>query len=57
MNEQPAGSLPTRGGAAHGCLAGADHDREVPEVNLFSPLKIRGVTLRSRMVMSPMCQY
>jgi 2,4-dienoyl-CoA reductase-like NADH-dependent reductase (Old Yellow Enzyme family) len=41
----------------HGCPAGTDHDREVPEVDLLSPLTIRGVTLRNRIVMSPMCQY
>ncbi len=40
-----------------GCPAGADHDREVPETDLLSPLTIRGVTLRNRIVMSPMCQY
>ncbi len=43
--------------AAHGCSAEADHDREVPEIDLLSPLTIRGVTLRNRIVMSPMCQY
>jgi 2,4-dienoyl-CoA reductase-like NADH-dependent reductase (Old Yellow Enzyme family) len=43
--------------AAHGCLAGTDHDREVPEIDLLSPLTIRGITLRNRIVMSPMCQY
>lgn len=42
---------------AHGCHAGTDHDREVPEIDLLSPLAIRGVTLRNRIVMSPMCQY
>ena len=41
----------------HGCPADADHDREVPEIDLLSPLTIRGVTLRNRIVMSPMCQY
>jgi 2,4-dienoyl-CoA reductase-like NADH-dependent reductase (Old Yellow Enzyme family) len=41
----------------HGCTAGTDHDREVPEVDLLSPLNIRGVRLRNRIVMSPMCQY
>jgi 2,4-dienoyl-CoA reductase-like NADH-dependent reductase (Old Yellow Enzyme family) len=41
----------------HGCPAGTDHDREVPEIDLLSPLTIRGVTLRNRIVMSPMCQY
>ncbi len=35
----------------------ADHDQEVPEFDLLSPLQIRGVTLRNRIVMSPMCQY
>lgn len=41
----------------HGCPAGTDHDREVPEIDLLSPLTIRGVTLRNRIAMSPMCQY
>ncbi len=40
-----------------GTLADADHDREVPEVDLLSPLTMRGITLRNRIVMSPMCQY
>jgi len=43
--------------AERGCPTGTDHDREVPEVDLLSPLTIRGVTLRNRIVMSPMCQY
>src|SRR5262245_41452371 len=42
---------------AHGCSAGTDHDREVPEIDLLSPLTIRDITLRNRIVMSPMCQY
>lgn len=42
---------------ARGCPSGSDHDREVPEIDLLSPLTIRGVTLRNRIVMSPMCQY
>jgi 2,4-dienoyl-CoA reductase-like NADH-dependent reductase (Old Yellow Enzyme family) len=29
----------------------------VPEIDLLSPLTIRGVTFRNRIVMSPMCQY
>lgn len=41
----------------HGTLADADHDREVPEVDLLTPLTMRGITLRNRIVMSPMCQY
>jgi 2,4-dienoyl-CoA reductase-like NADH-dependent reductase (Old Yellow Enzyme family) len=43
--------------AAHGCPAGTDHDREVPEIDLLSPLTLRGTTFRNRIVMSPMCQY
>jgi 2,4-dienoyl-CoA reductase-like NADH-dependent reductase (Old Yellow Enzyme family) len=43
--------------ASHGCPADADHDRESPEVDLLSPLTIRGVTFRNRIAMSPMCQY
>jgi 2,4-dienoyl-CoA reductase-like NADH-dependent reductase (Old Yellow Enzyme family) len=40
-----------------GALADASHDREVPEVDLLSPLQLRGVTLRNRIAMAPMCQY
>jgi 2,4-dienoyl-CoA reductase-like NADH-dependent reductase (Old Yellow Enzyme family) len=47
----------TREQPLHGCPAGTDHDREVPEIDLLSPLTIRGVTFRNRIVMSPMCQY
>jgi 2,4-dienoyl-CoA reductase-like NADH-dependent reductase (Old Yellow Enzyme family) len=39
------------------CPADSDHDREVPEIDLLSPLKLRGLQLRNRIVMSPMCQY
>ena len=42
---------------SHGCSADSDHDREVPETDLLSPLKIREITFRNRIVMSPMCQY
>jgi 2,4-dienoyl-CoA reductase-like NADH-dependent reductase (Old Yellow Enzyme family) len=45
------------GQTSGGCTAGTDHDREIPETDLLSPLAIRGVTLRNRIVMSPMCQY
>jgi 2,4-dienoyl-CoA reductase-like NADH-dependent reductase (Old Yellow Enzyme family) len=38
-------------------IANCDHDRERPEIDLLSPLTIRGVTLRNRIGMSPMCQY
>jgi 2,4-dienoyl-CoA reductase-like NADH-dependent reductase (Old Yellow Enzyme family) len=37
--------------------AGTEHDRKVPEIDLLSPLKIRSVTLRNRIAVSPMCQY
>ena len=43
--------------AGHGCRAGTEHDRDIPEIDLLSPLTIRGVTFRNRIVMSPMCQY
>ena len=36
---------------------GTEHDRKVPEIDLLSPLKIRGVTFRNRIAVSPMCQY
>jgi 2,4-dienoyl-CoA reductase-like NADH-dependent reductase (Old Yellow Enzyme family) len=56
-SETPAGlGSPTDSGL-HGCRANTEHDRESPEVDLFSPLTIRGVTFRNRVVMSPMCQY
>ena len=48
---------PTDQPTSHGCPAGADHDREVPEIDLLTPAAFRGVTLRNRIVMSPMCQY
>lgn len=35
----------------------AEHDRNAPEIDLLSPLTIRGVSFRNRIVMSPMCQY
>src|SRR5689334_15713581 len=52
-------NLPTKNSAStsHGYPSGADHDREVPDIDLLSPLTIRGVTFRNRIVMSPMCQY
>lgn len=44
-------------GELHGAVSDSDHDREVPEIDLLSPLDLREVTLRNRIVMSPMCQY
>jgi len=51
--------LPSSGSSSlvHGCRAGSDHDREVPEIDLLSSLTIRGVTFRNRIAMAPMCQY
>jgi 2,4-dienoyl-CoA reductase-like NADH-dependent reductase (Old Yellow Enzyme family) len=40
-----------------GCPSVTDHDRDVPVIDLLSPLTIRGVAFRNRIVMSPMCQY
>lgn len=40
-----------------GCASAVDHDRNFPEVDLLSPLSLRGVTLRHRIAVSPMCQY
>jgi len=37
--------------------ADTDHDRDVPEIDLLSPLMLRGVTFRNRIATSPMCQY
>ncbi|MBN8644035.1 MAG: NADH:flavin oxidoreductase/NADH oxidase [Planctomycetes bacterium] len=39
----------------HGQAPRADNQSVKP--NLFTPLKLRGVTLRNRIAMSPMCQY
>ncbi|PTQ79259.1 2,4-dienoyl-CoA reductase-like NADH-dependent reductase (Old Yellow Enzyme family) [Nitrosospira multiformis] len=35
----------------------SEHDREIPEVDLMSPLTLRGVTFPNRIAMSPMCMY
>lgn len=43
--------------AAPGCPVGAEHDQEIAEIDLLSPLTIRGVTFRNRIGMAPMCQY
>jgi 2,4-dienoyl-CoA reductase-like NADH-dependent reductase (Old Yellow Enzyme family) len=55
MHITPAQDAPRS--AVHGCRAGTDHDRDVPEIDLLSLLKIRRVTFRNRIVVSPMCQY
>jgi 2,4-dienoyl-CoA reductase-like NADH-dependent reductase (Old Yellow Enzyme family) len=53
-SDQPAADA---AGRTSGCPAGTDHDREVPEIDLLSPLALRGLTLHNRIAMSPMCQY
>lgn len=40
-----------------GCPAAVSHDRNLPDTDLLSPLTIRKVTFRNRIVVSPMCQY
>ncbi|TYP78324.1 MULTISPECIES: NADH:flavin oxidoreductase/NADH oxidase [Nitrosomonas] len=35
----------------------SEHDREIPEEDLMSPLTLRGVTFRNRIAISPMCMY
>lgn len=40
-----------------GCASHVDHDRTDTDIDLLSPLTIRGVTLRNRIAVSPMCQY
>ncbi len=41
----------------HGCPSDSVHDRKLPEIDLLSPLEIRGEVFRNRIAMSPMCQY
>jgi 2,4-dienoyl-CoA reductase-like NADH-dependent reductase (Old Yellow Enzyme family) len=52
-------NVPTDGQHARGagCTATANHDSCNPESDLLSPASIRGVTLKNRIVVSPMCQY
>jgi 2,4-dienoyl-CoA reductase-like NADH-dependent reductase (Old Yellow Enzyme family) len=40
-----------------GCRAASEHDSEIAEIDLLSPLSIREITFRNRIAMSPMCQY
>lgn len=40
-----------------GCISDSEHNSISPENDLLTPLRIRGVTLRNRIVVSPMCQY
>ncbi len=56
-NGSQVASIGTVVAGAKGCTAGVDHDRNVLEVDLLTPLTIRGVTFRNRVGVSPMCQY
>jgi len=47
----------SKGLPSTGCIARVGHDRTIPDVDLLSPLTIRSVTIRNRIVVSPMCQY
>ena len=42
---------------AAGCRSAVSDDRNLPDTDLLTPLTIRGVTFRNRIVVSPMCQY
>ncbi len=53
-SDAQSGTPPTCG---PGCAAGVGNDRIIPDVDLLSPLAIRGAALRNRIVVSPMCQY
>lgn len=48
---------PNRGVTTPAGMAISFHDRGVPDVDILSPLTMRGVTFRNRVVMSPMCMY
>lgn len=54
MHEREEASRAIRQGE---CDAVSDHDRELPDVDLFAPLELRGMRLGNRIAMSPMCQY
>lgn len=56
-SEKNSASVVEARDTGHGCSVETVHDRENPEVDLLTPLTVRGVTFRNRIVMSPMCQY
>lgn len=57
ISENPNREYPGRSTLGACGRTDSTHDQEVPEVDLLNPLKLRGVTLRNRIGMSPMCQY
>ena len=54
MTRQPINQAPPPG---IGSTVDTEHDLEIPEIDLLTPLPIRDITLRNRIAMSPMCQY
>ena len=48
---------PSREGTIRAGRAICEHDREVPEVDLFTPITLRRQTIRNRIAMAPMCMY
>ena len=54
MTQATAAAAAAAAASPHGCTVDADQDREVPEIDLLSPLTVRSVTFRNRIVMSPM---
>ena len=57
MSEMKASGQNAKTEARHGCTSNSEHNQKLPEIDLLSPLKIRGEEFRNRIVMSPMCQY
>lgn len=43
--------------SSSGCISESKHNSVDPEFDLLTPLTIRGITLRNRIALSPMCQY
>jgi len=46
-----------RGKFSRGCTVDSLHDSGITDIDLLSPIKIRSIELKNRIVMSPMCQY
>ena len=57
MTERKPGSAAEPQNAIRCGRAETRQDFGVPEVDLLTPLKLRGVTFRNRIAVSPMCQY
>jgi 2,4-dienoyl-CoA reductase-like NADH-dependent reductase (Old Yellow Enzyme family) len=57
MSEMKASGHDVETSARRGCASSSEHNQELPEIDLLSPLQIRREVFRNRIVMSPMCQY